>query len=127
MPEPDQDKNKREPLSWFHLLDSWLVAAACFLFFFLMGYASPRFAEIYKDMGTRLRWPSNLIPWIHWQWTSVVGLALAALLVWKDHRLPHRSANGCNIGALILLVLLAIFWVVSAFKPMMYLRGLISG
>lgn len=93
-------------------VDSIVLAILAFLALLYVGIVTPIGYEMMKDYGPEAEWgwPSKAFPYIHWIWTTPVGLVTAGLLAAKDRRLSKAKSSAVNFATLALFMLLGALW-----------------
>jgi len=92
----------------------------------LLGIVTPVIADMHRDFGitpSMFDWPYSYMMYLHWIWSVPVGVACAALLIWKDRKLSRRMAGIVNLVIVLGGVVLAALWVWGALPPRMMHYG----
>ena len=105
---------------------SMLIGLLYVIVFFGIGECSPVFAGIYQDFNAHLPWMKSMMSWLTLPLMLPTGLALASFVVLKDRKYAWFEGAKINAVALVLLLMLAVFWIWAALVPIFRMHELVS-
>lgn len=95
-------------------LCSGLLAAVTLFEWTILGFATPVVRAMLADFDVHpdaMAWPYPHVLSLHWSWTPIVGLILAAGLILKDRLTPRAKPIVLNCIAAVVIIGVYALWI----------------